>query len=59
MNVDRLVDFLIKTNDWVGKSKEINDLITNLSSQQILDALDKASKIRDRLSQTPLGRELS
>lgn len=57
--IDVLVDFLVKTTDWEGRSKEISNLISNMTAKQILEALDKASKIRERLADTPLGKELS
>jgi hypothetical protein len=57
--IDVLVDFLVKTTDWEGRSKEIGNLISNMTANQILEALDKASKIRERLADTPLGKELS
>lgn len=55
---DWLVNYVINNGFLVSNSKELERYISGMTANDIIEALEKALAIRQKLSETSLGREL-
>lgn len=56
---DWLTDYLINHNFSVPNTEELQERISGMTAQQIIEAMESAKQIQDRLSSTSLGKELN
>jgi hypothetical protein len=54
-----LVDFLVNNGFVVKNSNELQEKISGMTADDIIQAMSKAKDIQDNLRATSLGRELS
>lgn len=55
-----LVNYLVSHNfENIGNSEQLADNISGMIAQEIIDALNEARIINDRLNSTTLGKELN
>lgn len=53
-----LVNYVINNGFLASNSKELESYISGMTANDIIEALDKALSIRQKLSESSLGREL-
>lgn len=53
-----LVNYVVSNGFLVSNSKELESYISGMTANDIIEALDKALSIRQKLSESSLGREL-
>lgn len=55
-----LVNYLVSHNfENIGNSEQLADNISGMIAQEIIDAMNEARIINDRLNSTTLGKELN
>lgn len=54
-----LTDYLVNHNFSVVNTDELQEQISGMTAEQIIQAMESARKIQDMLSSTSLGKELN
>ena len=55
---DWLVNYVINNGFLASNSKELEKYVSGMTANDIIEALEKALAIRQKLSESSLGREL-